>query len=43
MEKSHEAIKHMCDKTNKVSSHFLINKDGKLYYLVDLKKVYLLD
>ncbi len=32
-----EAIHHLCNKKNKVSSHFLINKEGKIYYLVDLK------
>ena len=29
-----KALKHLCDKKNKVSSHFLINKSGKIYYLV---------
>lgn len=32
-----EAIEHLCNKSNKVSSHFLINKNGKIFYLVDLK------
>ena len=34
----YEAIKHLIDKKNKVSSHFLINKKGKIFSLVDLKK-----
>ena len=28
------ALKHLCNKKNKVSAHFLINKSGKIYYLV---------
>ena len=32
------AIQHLIDKNNKVSSHFLINKKGKIFSLVDLKK-----
>tara|TARA_Y100000590_G_scaffold317062_1_gene358606 strand:- start:277 stop:1011 length:735 start_codon:yes stop_codon:yes gene_type:complete len=32
-----EALEHMCNIKNKVSSHFLISKDGKIYYLVDIK------
>ena len=32
-----EALNHLCDTKNKVSSHFLINKIGKIYQLVDLK------
>ena len=31
-----EAINYLCNKKNKVSSHFLINKFGKIYYLVDV-------
>ena len=31
------ALEYLCDKKNKVSSHFLINKHGKIYQLVDLK------
>ena len=31
-----EAINYLCNKKNKVSSHFLINKLGKIYYLVDV-------
>ena len=33
-----EALKYLCSKKNKVSSHFLVNKSGKIYSLVDLKK-----
>ena len=33
-----EAIEHLCEKKNKVSSHFLISKKGEIFYLVDLKK-----
>ena len=32
------AIKHLIDKKNEVSSHFLINKKGKIFSLVDIKK-----
>ncbi|MFL2510334.1 MAG: N-acetylmuramoyl-L-alanine amidase [Alphaproteobacteria bacterium] len=34
----YEAIKHLIDKKNKVSSHFLVNKKGKIFSLVDSKK-----
>ena len=34
----YEAIQHLIYKQNKVSSHFLINKKGKIFSLVDLKK-----
>ena len=34
----YEAIQHLIDKQNKVSSHFLINKKGKIFSLVDLRK-----
>ena len=34
----YEAIQHLIDKKNKVSSHFLINKKGKIFSLVDIKK-----
>ena len=34
----YEAIQHLIYKKNKVSSHFLINKKGKIFNLVDLKK-----
>ena len=29
-----EAINYLCDKNNQVSSHFLINKIGKIFNLV---------
>lgn len=32
-----EAINYLCDKNNKVSSHFLINRIGKIFNLVDIK------
>ena len=32
-----EALNFLTDKKNKVSSHFLINKRGKIYKLVDIK------
>ena len=32
-----EAIEYLCEKSNKVSSHFLISKTGKIYHLVDIK------
>ena len=35
---SNEAIKHLCYKKNKVSSHFLIDKEGEIFNLVNLKK-----
>ena len=31
------AIQYLCNKSNKVSSHFLINKLGDIYYLVNIK------
>ena len=31
-----EALSQLCDKNNKVSSHFLINKSGDIYYLVNI-------
>jgi len=34
----YKAIQHLTDKNNKVSSHFLINKKGKIFNLVNLKK-----
>ena len=33
-----EALEYMCQKKNKVSSHFLISKKGEIFYLVNLKK-----
>ena len=32
-----EAINYMCDKKNQVSSHFLINRIGKIFNLVNVK------
>jgi len=32
-----EAINYLVDAKNKVSAHFLINKNGEIYYLVDIK------
>ena len=32
----YKAIQHLIDKKNRVSSHFLINKKGKIFSLVDL-------
>lgn len=32
-----EALEYLCNVKNKVSSHFLINKSGKIYQLVDLE------
>ena len=32
------AIDHLVDKKNKVSAHFLINKVGEIYNLVDIDK-----
>jgi len=37
MRSYNEALDHLCSKESQVSSHFLINKDGKIYNLVDLK------
>ena len=34
----YKAIQHLIYKKNKVSSHFLVNKKGKIFSLVDLKK-----
>jgi len=34
----YKAIQHLIDKKNRVSSHFLINKKGKIFSLVDLNK-----
>ena len=36
MKSSSEAIEYLCQKKNKVSSHFLINKKGKIFNLVNL-------
>ena len=32
---SKEAISYLCTKENKVSAHYLISQDGKIYYLVN--------
>ena len=32
-----EAINYLCDKNNQVSSHFLINKIGEIFNLVNVK------
>ena len=31
-----DSIRHMCSSVNKVSTHFLVNKKGKIYYLVNM-------
>jgi len=36
MRSHEEAIKYLCNKNNKVSSHFLINKTGDVFNLVNL-------
>ena len=38
MESCKDALEHVCYKKNKVSSHFLISKNGDIFYLVDIKK-----
>ena len=38
MQSCEEAIEHMCNKNNKVSSHFIISRNGHIYQLVDLDK-----
>lgn len=38
MQDEFEAIEHLLDSSNKVSCHFLINKKGSIYNLVDLDK-----
>ena len=37
MKTFNEALKRLCDKNSKVSSHYLIGKDGKVINLVDEK------
>tara|TARA_B100000959_G_scaffold236747_1_gene255733 strand:- start:311 stop:553 length:243 start_codon:yes stop_codon:yes gene_type:complete len=32
-----EALSHLSERKNKVSSHFFINKYGEIFYLVDIK------
>ena len=29
-----EALEYMCEKNNKVSTHFLVSKKGEIFYLV---------
>jgi len=38
MESCQEALEHICDKKNKVSAHFLVSKNGDIFYLVDINK-----
>ena len=38
IEKYEDAINHLCNLKNKVSSHFLINKKGIIYNLVNMDK-----
>lgn len=33
-----EVLEYLCEKRNKVSAHFLVSKNGDIFYLVDLKK-----
>ena len=33
-----DAISHLCDKKNKVSTHFVISQEGKIFNLVDESK-----
>jgi len=39
MQSERESIKRLCSPRSKVSSHFLINRQGKIYRLVDDNKV----
>ena len=32
-----ESLNYLCDEENKVSAHFLVSKNGEIYYLVDTK------
>ena len=36
IKKYKEALSHLSEKKNKVSSHFFINKSGEIFYLVDV-------
>ena len=38
MESEKKALDHLCNSSSKVSSHYLINCSGEIYYLVDEKK-----
>ena len=37
MQSYHKAIEHLCNKNNKVSSHFLLSKSGEVFNLVDIE------
>jgi len=37
MDSDIKSLQYLCDKKNRVSSHFLINKSGKIFQLVNLK------
>ena len=37
MQNHQEALEYLCKKNNKVSSHFLIAKSGRVFSLVDIK------
>ena len=39
MQSERESIKKLCDINEKVSSHFLINQNGKIYRLVEDRKI----
>jgi len=39
MQSERESINRLCDKKSKVSSHFLINQNGKIYRLVKDKRI----
>lgn len=36
LKSNEEALKHLCSRKNKVSSHFLVSKSGQIFKLVDL-------
>ena len=38
MKNYNEALSRLCEKKNKISSHFLVNKYGDIFYLVDVIK-----
>ena len=37
LENCHDAIKYLCNKENRVSSHYLISQNGEVYVLVNEK------
>ena len=39
MQSERESIKRLCDPSSKVSSHYLINRSGKIYRLIEDHKV----